>query len=168
MTEKPPLPLTASHEEILPVFDKISLFGGLDKVQTSGLLSLMGQVSYSEDEEIFLRGAQPSHIYIVVSGRVRLDFGVPDHPLAELHFDAGDCFGETSVIGIQPHVASAIADQATQLLVLSREALMSLYATDTNLFALLVLNIAREAARRLHEADKRLSEFPAKLASETS
>ena len=43
-------------------------------------------------------------------GRVRLDFGMPDHPLAQLHFEAGECFGETSVIGIQPHIASALAD----------------------------------------------------------
>jgi len=94
MVEKTPLPLTALHEEILQVFDKISLFGGLDKVQTSSLLSLEGQVSYSENEVIFVRGAQPSHIYIVLNGRVRLDFGATDHPLADLHFDAGACFGE--------------------------------------------------------------------------
>lgn len=154
MTEKTPLPLTVSDEEILSVLDQISLFGGLDQKQIDTLLSVMGQVSYSENEEIFVRGTQPSHIYIVLSGSVKLDFGVRDHPLAKLHFDAGACFGETSVIGIQPHVASAIADQTTELLVLSREALMGLYETDTNLFALLILNIARESARRLHNTDK--------------
>jgi len=44
---------------------------------------------------------------------------------------------------------------------------MNLYETDTYLFAILVLNIAREAAPRLHEADKRMSEFPIKVSSET-
>lgn len=154
MTEKPPQPLSFFYAEILPVLSKISLFGGLNEQQVKELLPLIGQVSYQPEEEIFFRGAQPSHIYIVMSGRVKLDFGASDHPLAKLHFNAGDCFGETSVIGIQPHVASAIADEVTQLLVLSRAALMSLYERDTQLFALLILNIAREAARRLHNTDK--------------
>ena len=159
MTEKTPEKLSISRPEILSVLDSISLFGGLDADQLGELIALLGQVSYRSGEEIFTRGAQPSHIYIVWKGRVRLDFGVSDHPLAKLHFDPGACFGETSVIGIQPHVASAIADGPTQLLVLSRSALLNLYETDTKLFALLVMNIAREAARRLHEADKLMSDF---------
>lgn len=154
MTEKAPQPLSISHEEILPLLDKISLFGGLNEKQIAYLLSVMGQVSYDANEEIFARGTQPSHIYIVFSGSVRLDFGAPNHPLKDLRFDAGACFGETSVIGIQPHVASAIADQPSELLVLSREMLMGLYESEIQLFALLVLNIARESARRLHNTDK--------------
>lgn len=154
MTEKTPQPLSISVTEIRSILDQISLFGGLNEAQIGSLLSLMGQVSYLSGEEIFSRGAQPSHIYIVLRGQVKLDFGVPKHPLENLHFDIGACFGETSVIGIQPHVASAITAEPTELLVLSREALMSLYESDTNLFAMLVLNIAREAARRLHDTDK--------------
>ena len=164
MTEKEPQALGIPREEILRILDKITLFGGLDDSQLDTLLNLVGQVNYGTGELIFSRGAQPSHIYIVLKGRVRLDFGVPDHPLAQLHFDAGDCFGETSAIGIQPHVASAIADLPTELLVLSRKALLNLYETHTALFGLLVLNIAREAARRLHNTDRWISELSVEMA----
>jgi CRP-like cAMP-binding protein len=154
MTEKLPQALTAAREDILRIVDQISLFGGLEPAQLDRLLDLMGEVDYAANEQIFAIGDQPSHIYIVLEGRVRLDFGNPAHPLTDIHFDVGACFGETSVIGIQPHSASAISDASTRLVVLSRAALLNLFQSDTALFALLVLNIAREAARRLHATDQ--------------
>ena len=57
------------------------------------------------------------------------------------------------MIGIQPHSASTLAVVDTDLLVLSKEALMEIFDNDKTLFGLLILNIAREASRRLHQAD---------------
>ncbi len=66
----------------------------------------------------------------------------------------GDCFGETAAIGIQPHSASALAVEDTELIVLSRAALLSIFDSDKELFGMLILNIAREACRRLHKSDE--------------
>jgi hypothetical protein len=57
------------------------------------------------------------------------------------------------VIGIQPHQGAAIAVIDTQLIVLSRKSLMSIYASDKELFSILILNIAREVCRRLYASD---------------
>jgi hypothetical protein len=42
----------------------------------------------------------------------------------------------------------------TELIVLSRRALLSIYQSDKKLFSLLILNIAREASRRLHRTEE--------------
>jgi CRP-like cAMP-binding protein len=57
------------------------------------------------------------------------------------------------VIGIQPHRGTAIAMTDTDLIVLSRNTLLSIYESDKELFSILILNIAREVCRRLHESD---------------
>ena len=68
-------------------------------------------------------------------------------------FQEGHCFGEASVIGIQRHQGTVIATIDTELIVLSREALMSIYDSDKELFSILILNIAREVCRRLYASD---------------
>jgi hypothetical protein len=45
------------------------------------------------------------------------------------------------------------------LLVLSRQVLMNIYENDKNFFAILILNIARERARRLHTTDEILYHY---------
>ncbi len=80
-------------------------------------------------------------------------------PLELIVFGEGHCFGETSVIGIQPHAATAISAEDTELIVLSRNALLSLFKIDLELFSILVLNIAREACRRLHKTDEILMHY---------
>jgi CRP-like cAMP-binding protein len=63
------------------------------------------------------------------------------------------------VIGIQPHSASAVAVEPTELIVLPRAALFSIAESDPPLFAQLALNIAREACRRLHATDETLLHY---------
>jgi CRP-like cAMP-binding protein len=90
---------------------------------------------------------------------VKLVINEKSDPLELIVFGEGQCFGETSVIGIQPHAATAIAVEDTELIVLSRNALLSLMKTDIELFSILTLNIAREACRRLHKTDEILLHY---------
>jgi CRP-like cAMP-binding protein len=80
-------------------------------------------------------------------------------PLELIVFGEGHCFGETSVIGIQPHAATAVTVGETELIILSRNALLSLFKVDLELFSILILNIAREACRRLHKTDEILMHY---------
>ena len=130
-----------------------SIMGGLSDAQVSTLLDLMDTVSFADGQSVFYSGDPASAIYIVLRGNVRLDFGEDGHPLSQIEFKPGDCFGETSVIGIQPHSASAIAKGEITLFRLSTSALFALYETDTKLFAMIIMNVAREASRRLHHTD---------------
>lgn len=159
MAEHVPCEPLLEVDKVLAIMDQISLFGGLSEHQLYTIFTVLKKVSYQENEMIFKQGDQPSYIYIVLTGAVRLVFDVEFHPLSKTEFKPGACFGETSVIGIQAHSASTVAVSFTELMVLSKEALMSIFESDKELFSLLVLNIAREASRRLHQTDQLLLHY---------
>lgn len=146
-------------DEVLPIISKISIFGGLSDKQLNTLFHLLEQVSYKKDEYVFRRGDEPSQIYIVISGMVKLIMEENGTPLELIAFSEGHNFGETAMLGIQPHSASALATEDTELIVLSRQALLSLHETDPKLFGILILNIAREACRRIHNTDEVLLHY---------
>lgn len=146
-------------ENVLDILNSISIFAGLSERQLYTLFSLLSKVTYKTNEVVFKQGDKPSHIYIVKTGRVKLVVWQDDTPLELIEFSQGHCFGEASVIGIQPHKGTAIAVAETELIVLSRNALMSIYDSDKELFGILILNIAREVCRRLHATDDVLLQY---------
>jgi len=143
----------------MPILNEISILAGLSDVQLHKLFTLLQKTHYNAGEKVFAEGEQPDHIYIVLRGAVKLVVNADDTPLELIVFLKGHCFGETSVIGIQPHAATAVCVEDTELIVLSRNVLLSLYKTDLELFATLVLNIAREACRRLNKTDEILLHY---------
>lgn len=146
-------------EDVVPILNRIAIFGGLAEKQLYSVFKLLEEASYRADEYIFRQGEEPSHIYIVLSGRVKIVVDAKGTPLEMIEFDVGKCFGETSVIGVQSHSASALAVEDTRLMVLPRAALHSLFNSDKELFGVLILNIAREACRRLHNTDETLLHY---------
>lgn len=148
--------------EVLPILSEISLLAGFSTKQLHKLCMLLRKTRYRAGEKVFEEGDQPSHIYIVESGSVKLVVNCRDIPLELIVFEEGHCFGETSVIGIQPHAATAFCMEDTELIVLSRSTLLSLYKTDLEMFSILILNIAREACRRLHKSDEILLHYVVK------
>ncbi|MFH1665533.1 MAG: cyclic nucleotide-binding domain-containing protein [Candidatus Omnitrophota bacterium] len=141
-------------EGVLAILNKISLLGGLSEKQLHFILGILREVSYRAGEYIFEKGDEPSHIYIIRSGNIKIVDYEDGTPYEIIEFGVGQCLGETAVIGIQLHSASAVAVEDTELIVLSREALLSIFDSDKELFSLLVLNVAREACRRLHQTDE--------------
>lgn len=146
-------------ENVLPILNKIAIFGGLSDKHLYTVFRLLQKVSYKAGEFIFKQGESPSYIYIIRSGKVKIVVDADENPLEIITFEVGACFGETAAIGIQSHSASALAVEDTDLIVLSRPALLSIFDSDKELFGLLILNIAREACRRLHKSDEILLHY---------
>jgi len=86
-------------EDVLPILNEISIFAGLSDKQLYTLFRLLEKVNYKKGERIFEQGSQPSHIYIIQSGSVKLVINAKLSPLELIVFEEGQCFGETSVIG---------------------------------------------------------------------
>ncbi|MGD9872745.1 MAG: Crp/Fnr family transcriptional regulator [Kiritimatiellia bacterium] len=150
-------PLDVSR--VMAILNQISLLGGLTDEQLHRIFPLLGSMHHKEGTMIFEQGGRPSHIYIVQSGRVKMVVDVDGTTMELIEFGTGQCFGETSVIGIQPHSATAVAMEDTELIILSREAIHSLYKTDKDIFGMVILNIAREACRRLYKTDEILLHY---------
>ena len=140
-------------ENVLPILNKISILAGFSDKQLYAVFRQLETVSYDDGALVFEQGSEPSHIYIIQQGMVKLVVGDEYTSLELIELMQGACFGETAVIGILPHAASAVAVGKTELLVLSRHALLTLYKADLELYSRLIPNIAREACRRLYQTD---------------
>jgi CRP/FNR family cyclic AMP-dependent transcriptional regulator len=148
-----------NFDEIIPILNKISLFSSLNPKQIRGVLKLLKTVKYDEDEFIYRRGDPSSHIYIIKQGEVKMMIDNKDVLLELICFKEGDCFGESSVIGIQTHSSSARTLKFTELIVLEPHSLLEIFETDKEVFGILILNIARETARRLHQSNEALVRY---------
>ena len=146
-------------DEVLAILDKISIFGGLNQSQLSRVLKSLEITYYDKNELIFSRGEMPSHIYIIKKGRVKLFIPAGRTPLEIIELGPGKSLGEIALVGIQPHTASAIATEKTEILILSNSSLLNFVKSDRELFSLIVLNIAREACRRLSRNENILSHY---------
>jgi len=159
MTEPRPSSPLLDIEEIRPILNEISLFGALSDEQLATVFGLLRRTHYAKGEFVFEEGDQPSDIYIVWKGSIELVLKVNGDYLAQTVFPVGHCFGETAVIGIERHTAGAVAKEDTDLIVLPREGLFGVWDTDKELFGMLILNIAREACRRLHSVDEAMAHY---------
>ena len=151
-------PLT-DVDYVISILNKIAIFGGLNGKQLQEIFKLLKKVSYSSGEYIFKQGEEASHIYIIEKGEVKIIVSNENESYELVSFSQGDCFGETSVIGIQSHSGSALAVKNTELIVLECMSLLSIFESDKELFGMLILNIARETSRRLHQSDDILAHY---------
>ena len=77
-----------------------------------------------------------------------------------------DCFGEMSIIDMQPRSATVRALGPARLLRITTEEMDQLYRHDLKSYTLIVLNIARDLSRRLRVTDGLLADFTATVIEE--
>jgi CRP-like cAMP-binding protein len=140
-------------ESVLPILSKISIFGGATDFQRREIFGRLETRFFKKGDCIFQRGDEPEHIYIVKSGEVDLRITDNEVVLHKKVLEVGECFGEASLMSMHRHTATAIAAADTEIIALARHALNQLRHEDPALFSLLLINIARELARRLKTTD---------------
>ncbi|ERP39214.1 Crp/Fnr family transcriptional regulator [Chitinivibrio alkaliphilus] len=145
--------------EVLRLLQDISIFGAVPPAALDKILYYSEEISLQKGEILFCEG-DPSHaIYIILRGRVKLVKNYAHTPLEMVELSPGDSMGEASFIGIQAHGTTAVITEKATLLVLTRQVLSSLYENDIELFTLLLLNMSRELARRLHRCSEYLRDL---------
>ncbi len=142
--------------EVLPILSQIAIFGGATEFQQQEIFRRLEIGIIEEGEYIFQKGDEPSHIYIVKSGEIELLIPGADVTIQKKKLGIGECVGQVALMSMQPHAVSAVAAERSELIVLSRRAMHQLRHEDIELFALLMMNIARELARRLKFTDEML------------
>ena len=143
----------------LEMLKKVTVFAGIDEENLRKLCEQCTLATYKSGELIIKEQTPASEIYVILKGKCKIVLNADSEPLEIVELFPGHCVGEASVIGVQNHSASAIADGDVELLVLSRKVLMDISRYDKDLFSLLILNIARELARRLYHTDRILLQF---------
>ena len=148
-----------SLETMLPTLKNVSIFGGLSEADISGIFNQCTVVSYKAGDILIREGTPATEIYLVLTGTIKIVLQIDNDPFEVVRFGSGDCLGETSVIGVLEHSASAVCVTDASFLVLSRKFLMDVFRENKTMFSMLLLNIARELARRLHNTDKLLLKY---------
>ena len=70
--------------------------------------------------------------------------------------DTGDCFGEVALLDFFPRSASVLATEDCRALQFHSRDLLEVARKDGEAFAIIYMNIARELARRLRDANDRI------------
>lgn len=146
-------PLT-DVDSVLSILSKISFLGGVSDEQRAKIFRRMEVVSFKAGEYVSRQGEEPSHIYIIRSGRVELLISDDDVAVRKREFTVGECFGEAAMLAMINNTASFRAAEDSEFIVISRRALADLRREDPALFCTLLLNIARELARKLQYSDE--------------
>ncbi|MEM6820956.1 MAG: cyclic nucleotide-binding domain-containing protein [Verrucomicrobiota bacterium] len=146
-------------------YARIPIFAGLEESALK-LLSDQAHVRhYEPGDRVFEQGDTGSTVYLIESGRVNVlekDSSGKETSLAEL--PAGDFFGEMAILECSRRSAGIEVIEKAILHELSTTSLYKLFMEAPDQYAILIVNIARDLARRLHKMDE---EFIYRRAPET-
>jgi len=132
---------------------KYSLFGGLLKEQVEAIIPLMQEEKYGPDEFIITEGSPNDKIFFIIEGQV----SVSKKDVQLSHFSEGEAFGEMEVLDIMPAIASIKTISQVTVMTISNRALREIYKMDVKVFALIIMNLARDVCRRLCKTDEKLA-----------
>lgn len=149
------VPLT-DFDSVSAIISQLRIFGGVTDSQRATIFCRLELWLLRKGECVFCKGDDPSAIYIVKSGKIDLQIAENDVMIHKHELCVGECFGEASFMSMHKHTSTAIAAMDSEVIVLSRNALIQLKHEAIELFALLMMNLARELARRLYITDQML------------
>jgi CRP-like cAMP-binding protein len=136
---------------------KYALFGGLTEEQIGKVLPLMEDEEYEEGSDIIVEGKQNDKLHFIEEGRV----AVLKEGIVLSEFGKGETFGEMEVLDIMPSAATIKSRTPVRLLSVSNKILHEIYKTDPDIFAMLIMNLARDLSRRLRKMnDRAVKESP--------
>jgi CRP-like cAMP-binding protein len=158
--ESRPTPTPSSDRVTSGELREMGLFGGLDQEPLEFLAASLKILHCPADHLIFVENDVAREFYVVLRGEVEV-FKVQkrgaEARLATL--GPGHWFGEMSVLDVRPRSASVRTLSACRLLVVTARDLDALYRRDLRSYTLVVLNVARELARRLRLVDELVADF---------
>ena len=138
---------------------EVGLFGALPDGVLEGLTRTLATERVASGTVFFREGEAAHCLYVLIDGEVEVlkkSHAGREHRVAVL--GPTDCFGEMSLIDVQPRSATVRAVAPARLLRMTSEDFDRLYRQDLKSYALVVLNIARDLSRRLRVADAILAD----------
>ncbi len=134
----------------IEALQKYSLFGGLLPEQVSVVRGLLGFESFDDGALLLAEGQANDRICFIVEGKVEvLKNGTSLNVLCE-----GETFGEMEMLDVMPAIATIRALGPVKVAILGNRALYRLSRENIRVFAIVVMNLARDLSRRLRRMDE--------------
>lgn len=164
---KPPAPRRSDPPVTAAQLREVGLFGALSDEFLAHLVATLSCVSVMPGEAVFREGDPAREMYVVLDGEIEvLKRSRRGRETRVAILGPTDCFGEMSIIDMQPRSATVRALGPARLLRITTEEMDALYRYDLKSYALIILNIARDLSRRLRVTDGLLADFTANVLEE--
>ena len=140
---------------MLEHLQEVTIFAGLEERALDLLLQRAERECYDPEAVIVREGEPGNRFFLIINGTVAVLKRSPDGNEVELaRLGRGDFFGEVCILDTFPRTATIRTLERTDLLRVPALAFLDLYETDAKQYGLLVLNMARDLARRLRRLDE--------------
>lgn len=143
-------------------------FGGLCDDSLEFVASMLSEKAYPVGSDVFEEGDTGRAMYILKSGEVVMKRRGQAYEVQLARLHAGDFFGETTLIEMQPRPCTAHVVQDARLLELTGANLYRLYKEDIKAYVLVLQNINRELSRRLRHADNLITQMADEYGTEAT
>ncbi len=164
---KPPPPRHSEPPVTNAQLRDVGLFGALSDEFLEHLVSTLTVLRIGPGDLVFREGDPAREMYVVLDGEIEvLKKSRRGRETRVAILGPNDCFGEMSIIDMQPRSATVRALGPARLLRITTEEMDALYRHDLKSYTLIVLNIARDLSRRLRVADGILADFTANVLDE--
>ena len=121
--------------------------------QIEKLIPFMTKEKFAPEEIIITEGKPSDKIFFIIEGQV----AVLKKDKTLTRFSEGDTFGEVEVLDVMPAVASIKALSNVTVMTISNKSLRDIYKNDMTIFTLVLMNLARDLARRLRKMDEKFA-----------
>lgn len=138
------------------------IFGAVSDDAIAFLLQRARLTQARAGEAFFREDDAASSLFVLESGRAEVLKGWQGRELALRVLGPGDCFGEMSLMDLQPRSATVVARADCVALEIGADLLWQLCEHDLQQFALIQMNLGREVCRRLRATDELLFEWQAR------
>lgn len=146
---------------------EVGLFGALSDEFLEHLVKILETFRVGPGEAVFREGDPAREMYVVLDGEIEvLKKSRRGRETRVAILGPNDCFGEMSIIDMQPRSATVRALGPARLLRITTEEMDALYRHDLKSYTLIVLNLARDLSRRLRVTDGLLADFTANVLEE--
>jgi CRP/FNR family transcriptional regulator, cyclic AMP receptor protein len=142
-------------------------FGGLSDTSLDLLVSMLVERRFDAGKTVVAEEEPGRSMFIVHSGKLVVSKqGDSGRVLRMAGLEAGDFFGEMTLIEMQNRSATVVAESSTVLYELTARNLYTCYKVDIHAYVMVLQNINRELCRRLRRADNRIAELHMPRASQ--
>ncbi|HUF93214.1 MAG TPA: diguanylate cyclase, partial [Candidatus Limnocylindria bacterium] len=135
----------------------VPLFRGCTPSQIAALVASATEEVYPAGHVVTRQGQTPAHLWVLLSGRVRVVEATSDGQAEMLLGEIGraEIFGELGILRDQPRSATVIAVDRTHCLVLRQSEFVHVLEESTAL----ANGLLRVIAARLYDADRKLARY---------
>ncbi|MFZ5496774.1 MAG: Crp/Fnr family transcriptional regulator [Verrucomicrobiota bacterium] len=130
---------------------RLPVLAGVDEEALRFLSRLAVEERHAAGDVIVREGERGDRVYFVRSGRVRV---LKERTVQLAEFGPGDFFGEMSLVESVVRSANVVATEPTCVSTLRGVDFYKLYRHRPDQYGIVMLNIARDLARRLRSLDE--------------